>query len=124
MRRRGYRQANLIVAAPLPFVSYIWIALVSCVAQLSSGIFDVVRDGTDDSLFERKESIMSNNNEKNFALAVFSAIGGCVLLLACLFGISTGAVDLLDGIGMALAISVAVTAAAYDANEYAGKIGR
>lgn len=67
---------------------------------------------------------MSDNNDKNFALAAFSAIGGCVLLLACLFGISTGAVDLLDGIGMAFAISVAVTAAAYDADEYAGKIGR
>ena len=67
---------------------------------------------------------MSDNNEKNFALAAFSAIGGCVLLLACLFGISTGAVDVLDGIGMAFAISVAVTAAAYDANKYAGKIGR
>lgn len=37
---------------------------------------------------------MSDNKEKNFALAAFSAIGGCVLLLACLFGISTGAVDL------------------------------
>lgn len=67
---------------------------------------------------------MSDNNEKNFTLAAFSAIGGCVLLLACLFGISIGAVDLLDGIGMAFAISVAVTAAAYDANEYADKIGR
>lgn len=67
---------------------------------------------------------MSDNNERNFALAAFSAIGGCVLLFACLFGITTGAVDLLDGIGMAFSISVSVTAAAYDTNEYAGKIGR
>ena len=67
---------------------------------------------------------MSDNNEKNFALAAFSAIGGCVLLLACLFGISTGAVDLLDGSGRAFAISGAVTAAADDATKYAGKIGR
>ena len=67
---------------------------------------------------------MSDNNDKNFAIAAFSAIGGCVLLLACLFGITIGSVNLLDGIGMAFAISVAVTAAAYDANEYAGKIGR
>lgn len=124
MWRREYRQVDPLVAAPLPFVLYIWIAHVPSVAQPLSSILDVVRDGTDDMFFERKESIMSDNNEKNFALAAFSAIGGCVLLLACLFGISTGAVDLLDGIGMAFAISVAVTAAAYDANEYAGKIGR
>lgn len=67
---------------------------------------------------------MSDNNDKNFAIAAFSAIGGCVLLLACMFGITIGSVNLIDGIGMAFAISVAVTAAAYDANEYAGKIGR
>ena len=67
---------------------------------------------------------MSDNNEKNFTLAAFSAIGACVLLLVCLFGNSIVEVHLLDGIGMAFAISVAVTAAAYDANEYAGKIGR
>lgn len=63
---------------------------------------------------ERKDIDM---NTKNIAFTAIAYFGGCVLLAACLFGITIGKVDLLDGLGFAACLSIAITVAGMDLNE-------
>ena len=67
---------------------------------------------------------MFDNDKKNFNIAAFSAVGGCVLLFACLMAASLGTVDVVPAIGASIALSTAITVASHDADEYARRIGR
>lgn len=67
---------------------------------------------------------MFENTTKNFAIAAFSAVGGCILLIACMFAVSTNRIDSLDGIGFIVCLLVAVTVAASDADRYFGEVSK
>ena len=61
---------------------------------------------------------MFNDTVKHYIIAAISYVGGGVLLVACFIGIFTGKLELAEGIGFAACLSIAMTIAAYDANEY------
>lgn len=67
---------------------------------------------------------MFDNDKKNFSIAAFSAVGGCVLLFACLIAASLGSVDVMPAIGASIALSIVIIVASHDADEYARRIGQ
>ena len=63
-------------------------------------------------------------NKNNIAFTAIAYFGGCLLLAVCLFGITVGKVDLLNGIGFAACLSIGITVAGMDLNEYHKQMNR